>query len=71
MLYKRFNLLGCFYNTIAYSWHLLFAYVSIAQVQDAIKNYKVEREVIKETVDPLLTLRNSLTYGKLVVTRYA
>ena len=37
--------------------------------QEAIKNYKVEREVVAVVEDPLLTLRNSLTYGKLVVQR--
>lgn len=68
---QKVHWLFLLFNANAYSWRLLFSNVSIAQVQDAIKNYKVEREVIKETVDPLMTLRNSLTYGKLVVTRYA
>jgi hypothetical protein len=42
---------------------------AIARVKEAIVNYKVERDVVADTEDPLLTLRNSLTYGKLVVKR--
>ena len=37
--------------------------------KDAIKGYKVEREVVKEVVDPLLAVRDALTYGRLVVKR--
>ncbi len=36
---------------------------------DAIKNYKVEREVVYVEEDPLLKERNGLRYGKLVVNR--
>jgi len=42
---------------------------SILKVRETIKNYKVEREVVKEVVDPLVALRNSLIYGKMVVQR--
>lgn len=42
---------------------------AIQRVRDAIINYKVEREVVKVVEDPLLTLRNSLTYGKMVINR--
>ena len=41
----------------------------IMRVREAIRNYKVEREVVKVVEDPLITLRNSLTYGKMVVSR--
>ena len=36
---------------------------------DAIKNYKVEREVVHVEEDPLLKERNGLRYGKIVVNR--
>jgi MoaA/NifB/PqqE/SkfB family radical SAM enzyme len=42
---------------------------AIKRVKEAIVNYKVEREVFVEEEDPLLAVRNSLSYGKLVVRR--
>jgi len=42
---------------------------AINRVKEAIINYKVEREVVTFEEDPLLAVRNSLAYGKLVVRR--
>ena len=40
---------------------------TIQRVKDAIQIHKVERLVVSVVEDPLMVLRNSLTYGKLVV----